>query len=320
MKNNPLISVIVPIYNVENYIEECVISIKNQTYKNIEVLLIDDGSVDNSVDIASKLIINDDRFKIFNKKNGGLSDARNFGIDVSNGEYIVFIDSDDYVMDSFIYDLYNTLVKLNVEICVTSLKYKKDMNFKSIICDSQFCTVFSPFECIEKLYDNNNGYSLNFTVSHGKIFEKKLFKNIRFPFGKLHEDEYTTYKLYLAANKVGYLNKELYVYRVRKGSIVNSKYSLKNLDSIEAFEERINILKSKQYPLLSTYYAYMCLLSYHSFSLRKINEIKLSKIVKNKFNKNFFRVFLNVSLKRKIKLLILKFNDKVYHSKQNYFN
>ena len=195
-----LISVIIPVYNVEKYIEKCIYSVINQTYKNIEIILVDDGSTDISGKICDDFEKKDYRIKVIHKKNGGLSDARNVGIDVSTGKYIVFIDSDDYVDKKHIEYLYNMITKNNadISICQFNIVYENS--------DIQI-TDFTKKDTI-KIFDNKKAletmlYNKKFCNSAcTKMYKKELFDDIRFPIGKLYEDLGTTYKLIEKTTKV----------------------------------------------------------------------------------------------------------------------
>lgn len=229
---NDLISVVVPIYNVENYLQNCVTSIIKQTYKNLEIILVNDGSTDHSLEIAKQLGEIDNRIKVINKTNGGLSDARNAGIDISKGKYITFIDSDDYIPCDAIEYLYLSMIHNCASISIGRLKTTSKLDDCDITYEN-FYKIFDKYNAInEMLYANK--YSV---AAPGKLYLKSLFDNIRFPFGKLHEDVFTTYKVFLKADKVFYGDKLVYYYYHRPGSIMVSDFSKKRLDIIEALEQ-----------------------------------------------------------------------------------
>lgn len=226
--DKPLISVVIPVFNVENYISKCLKSVVNQTYKNIEIIIINDGSTDDSRKVCKSFVGLDSRFKLFDKTNGGLSDARNYGVSKSNGEFITFLDSDDYIDKDYVEYLYTLLEKNNV---------------KMSIC--QHRTIFSngrvedhTYHGIEKvgseevlrrlLYSNEID-----TSTWAKLYERKLFEDIIFPVGKTYEDIATTYKLIIKAKYVAVGRKEKYNYVYRSQSIVNKNFNLNKLDLIE---------------------------------------------------------------------------------------
>lgn len=228
MDKLPLISIIVPFYNVEEYLEPCLLSIKNQTYKNIEVILVNDGSVDNSINICEKIISEDNRFKLFNKPNGGISDARNFGIEKATGEYISFIDSDDEVTTDYIQYLYELIVKYNTKISVTAHTINNN--------DSKF--IFHGFSSERKITQKealksillDNGVDLS---PWGKIYKKDLFDNIKYPTGFIFEDTATTYKLIYKCDFVACGNESKYFYKIRSKSITTCVNFLQKMDLIK---------------------------------------------------------------------------------------
>ncbi len=241
--NNELISVIVPIYNVEKYIGKCVDSLINQTYKNIEIILVDDGSPDKCGAICDKYAVQDKRIKVIHKKNGGLSDARNYGIDVAKGDYILLIDSDDYVNLEIVEFLYNDLKKNNADIstCLPITFYEDSEN---ILDNSQnYNIVLDTEQALENLM-----YTKDVTVNAwGKLYKKKLFDNVRYPKGKLYEDVATAYLLFANTKKVSINTKKMYYYRVRKGSIIKSKFKKERMDSLYFAEEETKYIK-ENYP------------------------------------------------------------------------
>ena len=229
----PLISIIIPMYNVENYISECLNSVISQNYKNLEIIIVDDGSTDNSYEIASKYCKNDSRIKIFRKKNGGLSDARNFGIENSSGKYLFFLDSDDFLPDYTIDYLYNliNLYKTNISIGAhTILKNKKNI-YKGI--GKEKTKTLSTKEVLnEILLDKEIDLS-----TWGKLYKRELFYSIKFPVGKAFEDTATTYKLLYLSERVAVGGKSVYFYRIRSNSITTATNFSKKMQLIENTKE-----------------------------------------------------------------------------------
>ena len=225
--NLPLISVIVPCYNVENYLKKCVDSILNQTYKNLEIWLVDDGSPDNCGQICDEYSKIDDRIKVIHKENGGLSDARNVAIDQATGEWITFIDSDDYVSVEYVETLYNLVEKYDCEVSVACF---------STFCEGQEPQVAScvyedekmePLYAVEQMFYQNKFD----TSAWAKLYHRRLFeKGIRYPKGLLYEDLPTTYLLMLESKGVAFTNKVLYYYLLRASSIEGA-YSPKKIES-----------------------------------------------------------------------------------------
>lgn len=228
-ETDKLISIIVPIYNVEEYLSKCIESLLNQTYRNIEILLVNDGSTDNCKNICEQFEEKDSRIKLINKKNGGLSDARNAGLKVAKGEYVTFVDSDDYIENNYIEVLYNLIKKYNAEISIANCKVIKEH------CKNNNLKVKLEEKCIDsKTCLNEMLYSDFYYISAcAKLYKKDLFKNIQFPKGKLFEDVGTTYKLIMKSNKIACSNKEIYYYVIRNNSITTCEFKEKHYDLIE---------------------------------------------------------------------------------------
>lgn len=245
-----LVSVIVPIYNVEQYLTHCIETILQQSYEKLEIILVDDGSLDNCGKVCDEFALKDSRIKVIHKQNGGLSDARNAGIDIATGDYITFIDSDDYVMPDMIETLMNILTEENTDIAqcdyirskndsIGEQQYKLSQNDKS--------TVY--FDDKMSAYLSNRKIS---TVAWGKIYKRFLFDEIRFPVGRLHEDVFTTYKLIHNASSVAVTDYVGYVYRINENSITTSKFSPKKLDGVYGKIKQSEFIKTN-YPNLSIY-------------------------------------------------------------------
>lgn len=202
IKKSNFISIIIPCYNVEKYVERCINSIKNQTINNFEVLLIDDGSKDNTKNIINKLIKEDSRFKYFYKENGGQASARNYGLDIANGDFIAFIDSDDWVESNYLEELYNAITTKNVDIAICNIK-----------------RVYKDYFSINEVNEFNTNNCI-YPAPWNKMFKKNVFKNIRFPIGKLYEDLNAISKIILTFNYT-IVNKELYNYAINEGSTMH---------------------------------------------------------------------------------------------------
>lgn len=237
---NPLISIIVPVYNVEPYIERCIESLINQTYVNIEILLVDDGSRDNSGVICDRFAKLDKRIKVFHKENGGLSDARNYGLDRANGEYISFIDSDDYVDIDYIEFLYN-LINEGYKLALCSLHVVFTSNNRIVNKGNNKKYVLDSEKCIEMMcYQDEVD-----TAAYAKMAHKSLYKDLRFPKGKLFEDIGTTYLLFDQCEKIICDFTPKYYYIIRENSIVTSKFNSKKLDLIEMTDKMASYVNRK---------------------------------------------------------------------------
>ena len=236
-----LISVIVPVYNVETYIRKCVSSITEQTYSNIEIILVDDGSTDYGGKLCDALALEDMRIRVLHKPNGGLSDARNVGLDAARGDYIAFVDSDDYIHPQMLQLLYEGIVKNGAQLSVCGFKRvwegQNNKNTRGGYREIEWTLLEKDEEKVK--YMLGDGIHIAFTVAWNKLYKKELFAQIRYPVGKLYEDEFTTYKLLHRASVIAYTAVPLYFYVQRSGSIMQKAYSEKNLDIFEAFAERL---------------------------------------------------------------------------------
>lgn len=309
---NDLISVIIPVYNVEQYLERCINSILNQSYNKLEIILVNDGSTDNSKDICLKYKNIDNRIKIINQNNGGLSKARNTGINYSVGKYICFIDSDDFIHKDMINILYNNLIKTKSDISMCSFE-KVYEEKKDLKVASNYIEYYNP-----KFYDNLfNNLKIETIISCNKLYKKSLFNGLLYRENKFHEDEFIIHHILKKANKIVYDKNKLYYYYQRENSITNN-YSIKNLDVIEALEDRIDFFKelnlNKYYDLTLKVYANT--LMYHYGVIN--NNIKNYKIIKinlrSKFNNVYKKVIFskNIKIIDKIKIIIGKISPRLF--------
>lgn len=237
----PKISVIVPVYKVEQYLERCVKSIMNQSYQNLEIILVDDGSPDACPALCDSYAKQDNRIKVIHQENMGLSAARNAGIDIASGEYIGFVDSDDYIHKNMYEVLMKTCLENTCDIAVCSLKkFEKEIEADEVMAepDLELYEKEKKFQAYFKLHDTE------MIVAWNKLYKKELFHNVRYPKGKIHEDEFTTYILIGAAEKVAFVNYPLYYYFQRAESIMGQGFSLKSLDRLEAFKLRQQYFKA----------------------------------------------------------------------------
>lgn len=221
------ISIIVPCYNVEQYLSKCIDSIINQTYKNLEVWLVDDGSPDRCGEICDEYAKKDTRIKVIHKKNGGLADARNVALDAMTGEYVVCVDSDDYISPTHIEGLYHLLEKYGADISVNSFCAFYEGSSPNPKPKSGKDWVLDGLHATEMMF-----YQEHFdTTAWGKMYKASLFDGIRYPKGLLFEDLPTTYRLFLKANKVAYNDEQSYYYLLRSNSIEGGAFSPHKLDS-----------------------------------------------------------------------------------------
>lgn len=243
MKKKVEISVIVPIYNVEKYLHKCVDSLLNQTFSDYEIILVDDGATDKCPIIVDEYAAKyPNIITAVHKKNGGLGDARNYGLDYAKGKYLMFIDSDDYISANMLEELHTSAVKYNSDIVVCG--------FQSVTEAGNVISVIGEMlkeDKVMSLKENKDLMMIN-PAAWNKLYNMDLFKNnidIRYPSRAWYEDIRTTLKLFSVAEKITYVDKPLYNYLWREGSITNNKSCERNVEIIEAFEDIINYFKSK---------------------------------------------------------------------------
>ncbi len=272
----PLVSVIIPIYNVEEYVEECIQSVLNQTYKNIEVILVDDGSTDGSGEICNTY--SDERITVIHQENKGLAEARNVGIAAANGEYIYFIDSDDYISKTLIENLLVSIVKTGLLIACCNYTRKKENLYSGDVTDVKIMDTFS---AINGLF-NDRGY--RFYVWN-KMFHRSIFEHVHFPKGELYEDIKPMYQAFKSVSHVAYVNKPLYFYRNRPDSITH-KYSERSYDRVRAINYIMRDCKdnsklfSSLIPKYSSNYLYYLNESYRAGVVISAIDKKLQVLVK----------------------------------------
>ena len=291
--NYPLVSVIVPCYNVEQYLPQCIDSILNQTYQNLEVWLVDDGSPDRCGEICDEYAKKDARIKVIHKKNGGLADARNVALDVITGEYVVCVDSDDYISPTHIEGLYHLIEKYGADVSVNT-----------------FCPFYegaspnpSPKSAKDWVLDGLHATEMMFYQEHfdttawGKMYKASLFDGIRYPKGLLFEDLPTTYRLLLKANKVVFNDEQSYFYLLRSNSIEGAAFSPHKLDSGLRLMAMMDKDRDKLQPIIKSYNCRIVSFVFHLLLQmpdgyahrndfeRRIKTIRLSVLMDNRARK-----------------------------------
>ena len=254
MKSEPLVSVIVPIYKVEEYLDACVESILKQTYRNLEIILVDDGSPDNCGAMCDTYANNDSRVIVIHKKNGGLSDARNAGTAVANGEYIVFVDSDDLIEESYVSYSINLLSENKGDLLIMPYeKFTHTVNFKTDRND--IITLVDKHECLRRMMMQDTKVPVG---AHSKVYKKELCKKYLFPKGKYYEDLATTYKMVLESDRIVLTDIPRYGYRIRENSIIREKFSFKKMDMVDITDTLYNDIITV-YPDLKSAVSSRCL-------------------------------------------------------------
>lgn len=301
------VSVVIPIYNVEKYLNKCLDSVISQSYKNLEIILVNDGSKDGSKQICEKYKRIDKRIVLINQENGGLSDARNKGIQIATGEYITFIDSDDYIHKDMIKELIYNAINTDADISICGYKTVfEDLKTDDLLTDVDIQIINSE-ELINNFY---NKFSLNIIVAWAKIYKRSLFEDIRYPKGKIHEDEFIAHRLVYISKKIVYTPKKMYYYRINPNSITGKKFNKKRLDKIEALENRLNFSKEKKLESLYIntlcFYCHDLILCYYLIKKNENEAKNLQTELGNKFLKNYKKVLKSdkIGVKQKIRIII----------------
>lgn len=238
---NSLVSVIVPVYKVEKYLEKCVASIISQTYKNLEIILVDDGSPDNCPNMCDEFAKKDKRIKVIHKENGGLSDARNAGLDIMTGDFVCFVDSDDWVESTYVETMLVEQQKINADVVACGINLVDEESGEvGIYYKLDKTTTFESSEIIEKYYNGNGIIS---GVAWNKLYKKQIFENLRYPKGIVFEDVAIILNVLFQCNKIVILEDTLYNYLDRSGSIMKSAWNHQKLVSkLFMFEQRLDFL------------------------------------------------------------------------------
>ena len=246
------ITVIVPVYNVENYLNKCLDSIITQTYKNIEIIVVNDGSTDASGEICKEFAEIDHRIIYIEQENAGLSAVRNTGLEIMSGDYVTFVDSDDWIEQDYLETLYKKIVEYQADIAVGnyySFNESEGMFYFHILGDSYYEKVYDNVSIFENLYDSQEIKSFALISAWGKLYKAGLFEQLRFDIGKLGEDGYLNQKIYLLAEKIVYIHKGIYSYRIRNNSLSRTWTEKWMHALVDAMSERITLLASLGYPL-----------------------------------------------------------------------
>lgn len=317
------VSIIIPIYNVEKYLDKCLSSVTEQKYKNIEIICVNDGSKDKSEKIVLKYKEKDKRIVYVKKENGGLSSARNTGIDKATGDYICFVDSDDWISKDYVSKLMDSIIENNSDIAICNIKQlysdgkEKKVSFK--ISENK---VLNSHDALKELFIGTvlQNHAVN------KVYKISLFRdnNIYFPIGKIYEDVFTTYRLFMVASKISLINDYLYFYlQEREGSILSKKFNDKRLDLLDAINEIISNKNLVRYDLedyIQIFYIKQLIgLFYHIFPYYNKENKSYFKSVFNKIKKHdshkcskHFILNSKLSIFEKIKFFILNSNPNLY--------
>lgn len=235
-----LISVIVPVYCVEPYIEQCINSILNQSFHNLEVILVDDGSPDACPQICDDYAKKDQRLKVIHKENGGLSDTRNVGLDIASGEWIAFVDSDDFLEPTMLQTLYEASVTQKADMAVCNAAFFDSQRY---LCRPDWFSVNDG--CISGLDVLKTGrIPTSLVVAWNKLYRRAIFETVYYPVGRIHEDEAIAHQVLYMCDKIVCLDQKLYYYRQNPNGITKKAFNINRLDAILALADRVHYYQS----------------------------------------------------------------------------
>ncbi len=241
------ISVIVPVYRVEDYLKRCLDSIIHQSYKNLEIILVDDGSDDACPAICDEYARKDDRIIVIHKENGGLSSARNAGLNAATGDFIAFVDSDDYINKYMYEQMMTRLVENGADICMCDFEYVLEAGIATEAEKEPAAGSIEKFDGRKAQYlmCKDLVTRITYTVAWNKLYRKELFEGIRYPEGRIHEDEARTHELLYRGDVITYVRCPYYYYCKRDESIISSKASLNRYQLIDAYTDRLAFYRDK---------------------------------------------------------------------------
>ena len=300
----PLVSIIVPVYNVEQYLDACMESICNQTYSNLEIIMVDDGARDSSGDMCDIWADKDDRIAVIHKKNGGLSDARNVGLNIAKGKYVMFVDSDDILSLDIVEYLLDLITENKAGIS---------------ICDPVHCYPHCKVEYVDEskkiVYRNVSKavsemlYQTSFLVSAcGKLYDFKCFDKIRFPKGVLFEDSAVMYRIFYEVDTIVYGNAKKYGYMHREDSITTNKFTKRDLDILDISRDILKYAERKK-EILPAAEAYFITANLRIFlNAKPENEFReVIRECKECIKKHFLSVFFDKNIRNKLRISLILF-------------
>lgn len=299
---NPKVTIIVPAYNTEKYINKCLTSLINQTYKNIEIIVVNDGSTDNTNEIVENFAYSDDRIKLFNIENSGVSNARNFAIKNSTGNYIAFVDSDDYISSNYIEIMLSCALENNLDlVCCNFQKISENKTQKKYKIKKVKTKIYNKTEYLKEIFTGN---LLTFALTTSKIYKKELMNEF---IGNIVHGEDILYNYYYLQkiDKAGYLNLKLYTYVTRKNSAVNSRFSKRRFKLMYKLIEIANELHQSKPELekyIRTWLYFSCLESFYFMFRDKVVDKESYNFLYNnlKENKKFLRANKKVKFLRRL--------------------
>lgn len=303
--SSDLVSVIVPVYKVEQYLNRCISSIIKQSFTNLEIILVDDGSPDMCPKLCDEWALQDPRIKVVHKDNGGLSDARNAGLKKASGNYICFVDSDDYVSTEFVETLYKLICLYNTDMSAVSFQEVFSIEWENAARSRRGSTAFEGEDALRELFSNDTyaNYAWN------KMYKRELFDNIKFPVGRKMEDLGTTYRLLMKAKKIAFSKEQLYYYFQREDSILHSVDLIFYKDKFELSLNRYREI-DQEYPGMVENNGFLLGVIFETYPL-------LHDVIKDFNWKETAQTCYNISkealsIKDRVKFLLVKYCGKFY--------
>ena len=312
--NNELISIIVPVYKVEKYLEKCVKSIIDQTYKNLEIILVDDGSPDNCGKLCDEFAALDNRIKVYHKENGGLSDARNYGVEKATGKYIGFVDSDDYIHEEMYEKLYIAIKKTGTLVAECGMTRVYKNKIRPYYKGEDYFLILDKKEYLKEYLENKRLYGSAWC----KLINANLAKKIKFPIGKIYEDAFYTLELLKYVDEYTLISGNYYYYFIRENSITTRAFSSKDMNYIEIME-RISEYTLAEFPQYEEQLVVRITFAYISIfnQLIQCEDYKNKReymILKNKLRDVWFKIIKNSAAPSELKMAVtlLNINEKIY--------
>lgn len=298
------LSIVVPVYNVEKYLERCINSLVAQTFSDYEIILVDDGSTDNSGKICDQFAKLNNKIKVIHKENGGLSSARNAGIDIATGKYIGFVDSDDWIEPDMYYNLYNAAVEHDLDMVICGVALNFEDGSSTIYYSTENFKVFKKEEALRAIFVD----SLFYEEAWNKIYSRHIFDTVRYPIGKIHEDTFVICEILDRCNNIGYIPNVDYHYFQRNDSIMGTLRKIPSNDKIESIERVLTLLRKYEEIYIDSFYNLI------SAPLKNIDSIIDSSsdaattymhLLKNFYKKFKKDIFLSRNTPAAVKVLIL---------------
>ena len=240
-----LVSVIIPIYNVEAYLDRCVSSVANQTYQNLEIILIDNGATDNSPQICEDWAERDDRIRVIHQEKRGVSAGRNTGLRAARGEWIMQVDSDDYIAPQTVEWLLNVCLENAADMAMCDFIRGKEEHYAFPCDDSGHIELIDGETAISRIYIDSH-HALRYVVAWNRICRREFYEGLDYPVGKIFEDIYITHQLLYRCKRIAVLDTPLFYYYQRSGSIMNAEFSMKKLDYLQALVERVEFFRDHE--------------------------------------------------------------------------